>query len=316
MDLVTLGEALVVFSTNEKGPLRFINNFNKSMGGAEANVAIALARLGFKTGWISRLGDDEFGNYILFNLKGEGVDVSEVTFDSNNSTAILFKEQYQSNNPNVYYYRKNSAFTTLTPQHINENYIARAKFLHLTGITPALTEEAKNACFTAINYAKAHNLTISFDPNLRFKLWPDLNLAKQTMIEFAKCCDIIFPGLDEAQLILGLNSLEEICAKFHSYGCKIVVIKLGDQGCAYSNGDTIVKISAYKVEHIIDTAGAGDGFAAGFIAGMLDDKPLDECAKLANAIGAMAVLVKGDNAGYPTWRNLDAFMGKSIQRSR
>ena len=94
MDVVTLGEALVIFSPADAGPLRFVHNFTKSIGGAEANVAIALSRLGFSAGWISRLGDDEFGRYVQYALRGEGIDLSQVTLDSALPTGILFKEQY------------------------------------------------------------------------------------------------------------------------------------------------------------------------------------------------------------------------------
>jgi len=310
LDLVTLGEALVIFSPATSGPLRFVHTFAKSVGGAEANVAIALSRLGFKAGWVSRLGDDEFGRYIEYALKGEGIDLSQVKLDPTRPTGILFKEQYQSSNPTVYYYRKGAAVTTMGAADIAESYIAQAKILHLTGILPALSDENHAATFQALQYAKQHGVCISFDPNLRLKLW-DRTTAKATLLAMVPYADIILPGLDEAEFLLGLSEPSSICAQFHSMGCKTVVLKLGKAGCLISDGNEIIKVDGYTVHNLVDTVGAGDGFAAGFLAGILSHKPLRECGELANGVGAMATLVGGDSEGYPSMRQLLEFTGKA-----
>ncbi len=319
MDVVTLGEALVVFSPEIAGPLRFVNNFSKSIGGAEANVAIALSRLGLKTGWISKLGNDEFGRYIAFSLQGEGIDISQVTYSQDYPTGILFKEQYHNPNPNVYYYRKNSAFTQLSRSDINKNYIKEAKILHITGISPALSESCRDAVFEAIKIAKDAGLTISFDPNLRLKLW-DKATAKETLLQIAKEADIIFPGIDEAEFLLGTSDIETIFTKFHGFGAKIVALKLGAKGCEISHQITDktknishekLFVAGYPVSRLIDTVGAGDGFAAGFLAGVLLNKSIKECAEFANGVGAMATLVRGDSEGYPVMSQLLEFIGKN-----
>ena len=315
MDVVTLGEALVIFSPADAGPLRFVHNFTKSIGGAEANVAIALSRLGFSTGWISRLGDDEFGRYVQYALRGEGIDLSQVTFDTELPTGILFKEQYHNSNPNVYYYRKGAAVTTLSADDISESYIADAKILHVTGILPALSPANKAASLQAIQYAKKHGVKISFDPNLRLKLW-SREEAKATLLEMVNFADIILPGLDEAEFLLGLSQPDEICARFHELGCKIVVLKLGKDGCMISDGTKIISVAGYHAHRLIDTVGAGDGFAAGFLAGVLAGKDLQECGELANGVGAMATLVRGDTEGYPTYRLLMEFTGKAVAVER
>lgn len=315
MDLVTLGEALVVFSPSDAGPLRFVHTFTKSIGGAEANVAIALSRLGFTTGWISKLGDDEFGRYVRYALQGEGINLSHVTSDSILPTGILFKEQYHNANPNVYYYRKGAAVTSLTANDINKDYISKARILHVTGIMPALSKSTYEATFQALTYAKKSNVQISFDPNLRLKLW-NIETARTTLLEMAQFADIIFPGLDEAEFMLGLSEPKEICNKFHDMGISTVVLKLGKDGCLVSNDGKIIKIDGYHVHRLIDTVGAGDGFAAGFLAGILSNKSLHECGELANGVGAMATLVKGDTEGYPSMHQLLEFIGKakSIER--
>ncbi len=315
LDLITLGEALVIFSPATTGQLRFVHSFAKSIGGAEANVAIAISRLGFKAGWMSRLGDDEFGRYVEYALKGEGVDLAQVKFDSELPTGLLFKEQYQSSNPTVYYYRKGAAVTKMCASDIVEEYIANAKILHVTGILPALSAENHAASFQALKYAKKHGVNISFDPNLRLKLW-DRETAKATLLAMVPYADIILPGLDEAEFLLGLSEPKEICQKFHELGCKVVVLKLGKDGCLISAGDEIIKVAGYVVHKLVDTVGAGDGFAAGFLAGILSGKSLRECGELANGVGAMATLVAGDSEGYPSMRQLLEFTGKSASVER
>ena len=146
LDVITFGESMVLFSPGDKGPLRHVHNFTKSIAGAESNVAIALSRLGHSVGWFSKIGDDEFGRYIKFMVRGEGVDVSRTIIDKEHQTGLLFKELFEHVNPNVYYYRKNSAASFLQPADLDLEYIKSAKILHITGITPAISQSAKENC--------------------------------------------------------------------------------------------------------------------------------------------------------------------------
>lgn len=310
MDVVTFGESMVVFNPNSTGPLRQVNEFTKSLGGAESNVAIALARLGHSVGWFSKIGNDEFGKYIKNSVRAEGVDVSRVTEDSERSTGIFFKERYQSENPNVYYYRKNSAASSISPEDIDENYIESAKILHITGITPALSNTAYEAVFKAAEIAKKHNILVSFDPNLRLKLW-SAEEARSTLAELSKYANIIMPGIDEAKVLTGLDEEEKIADYYLDKGIGIVAVKLGEKGCYIKNSSEAAYVKGYKVYRVEDTVGAGDGFAAGFLSGMLKGLSLRECGELANGVGAMATLVKGDSEGYPYYDELMAFIGKS-----
>lgn len=315
MDVVTLGEALVIFSPEHAGPLRFVNTFSKSIGGAEANVAIALSRLGYKCGWISRLGNDEFGRYVKYALQGEGIDLSQVSYDDNLPTGLLFKEQYHNSNPTVYYYRKGAAITKMNEAFINDDYIGQAKVLHVSGILPALDTNCKAVSFAAINSARKQGVMVSFDPNLRLKLW-DVESARKTLLEMAQLADIILPGLDEAEFLLGTSDTKEIFARFHAMGCATIVLKLGKDGCLISHRGEQTRVNGYPVHKLVDTVGAGDGFAAGFLAGILAAKPMVECGELANGVGAMATLVKGDSEGYPTMNQLLEFTGKAVAVER
>ncbi|MCB2356712.1 sugar kinase [Clostridium estertheticum] len=309
MDVVTFGESMVLFGPDSSGPLRYVQNFNKSIAGAESNVSIALAKLGHKVGWFSKLGDDEFGRYIQSTIRGEGVDVSRVIFEPGKNTGILFKERFMHSNPNVYYYRKGSAASNLKAEELDESYIKDAKILHITGITPALSESCRKTLFKAIEVAKANKVLVSFDPNIRLKLWTKEE-AIPVMLEIAKLSDIIFPGIDEGEMLLGFTKPNDIADSFIKMGCSVVAVKLGEEGCYIADKDRGLYVNAYKLENPQDTVGAGDGFAAGFLSGMLKKLDLKECGEYANGVGAMAVLVKGDMEGYPNYEQLMAFIGK------
>lgn len=310
MDVVTFGESMVLFNPDSNGPLRYVQNFNKSIAGAESNVAIALARLGHEVGWFSRIGNDEFGRYIKAVIRGEGVDVSRVITDDEKSTGILFKERFIHSNPNVYYYRKDSAASNLKPEDIDVDYIKKAKILHITGITPALSKSCRDTVLKAIDIAKENGVKVSFDPNIRLKLW-SLEEATSVLMEIAQKADIIFPGIDEGEILLNMRKPKEIADKFLSLGCSIVAVKLGKDGCYAASSKEANYIPGYLVERPEDTVGAGDGFAAGFLSGYINNCELFQCAEFANAIGAMATMVKGDMEGYPIYSQLMQFMGKN-----
>ena len=308
IDVVTFGETMVLFNPETEGPLRYVGTFTKSIGGAESNVAIALARLGHKAAWFSKLGNDEFGRFIKSTIMGEDVDTSRVRVDNERTTGILFKERFSTVNPNVYYYRKGSAASHLKFDEIDMDYIKQAKILHITGISLALSESFRDAVFETVKEAKKAGLLISFDPNIRLKLWTKEE-AKQYILEMIKYTDILFPGDDEAKLLLGTQDPAEVAKQFHEMGVKIVALKLGKKGCYISGDGQEGFVSGYTVEHPVDTVGAGDGYAAGFLSGYLDKLPLFDCAKRANAVGAMATLVKGDMEGFPYRDQVEIFMG-------
>ncbi|NJB37856.1 sugar kinase [Croceivirga sp. JEA036] len=309
LEVITFGESMVLFSPDSKGPLRHIHSFHKSMAGAESNVAIALSRLGHNVGWFSKVGDDEFGRYLEFMVRGEGVDVSRLIKDKKHSTGLLFKELFAHVNPNVYYYRKNSAASFLEPQDLDSDYLKNTKILHVTGITPAISASAKETALEAIKIAKDAGVKISFDPNIRLKLWP-LAEAKATLLEFCSYADILFPGIDESEILLGTKEPTEILAKFHAMGASEIALKMGKEGCMVSDGTEAVFVPGFVVEKIVDTVGAGDGFAAGYLSSRLKGMPIAEAGSYANGIGAMATMVKGDSEGYPTFEQLQIFIGK------
>lgn len=310
MDVVTLGETMVLFTAEATGYMRYANQFSAKVAGAESNVAIGLARLGHETGWISKLGQDEFGMKIISFIRGEGVDVSKVLNDSKASTGLYFKERLTEEEVAVQYYRTGSAASRMTAKDLSEAYISKAKFLHISGITPALSQSCYETVLRAIEIAKMNGVQVVFDPNLRRKLWVE-DKARKTLMDIAKRSDIILPGIDEGAFLLGEDEPKAMAEKFHELGPSCVVIKLGDQGAYYLSEKEQGTVPAYPVSRVVDPVGAGDGFAAGLLSGLLDQLPLQTAVKRGAAVGALVTMVKGDVEGLPDRERLNAFVNTS-----
>jgi 2-dehydro-3-deoxygluconokinase len=298
-DVLTIGDAMITFNPSSKGPLRFVHSFERKVGGAELNVAIGCARLGLKTGWISRLGNDEFGRYILHFIRGEGIDVSEVKLVDGYPTSLNFKEILEDGSGRTFYYRANSPTTTLTAEALNEEYIQKAKLLHITGVFLAIDKE-KNAevLKRAVSIAKKSGMLISLDPNIRLKLWSKEE-AKEALTSFLPYVDILLTGEEEAELLFGVRNPKEIIERCKSYGISYIAIKKGEKGSVGYYDGQYIEAPPVKPRKVVDTVGAGDGFDAGFIYGALKGWKLERILQFANTIGSMVVSVSGDNEGLP-----------------
>lgn len=178
----------------------------------------------------------------------------------------------------MYYYRRGSAASRLTPNDLDEEYIAKAKYLHITGITPALSRSCQETIFAAIAMARRHGVKIVFDPNLRLKLWREANEAREMLLRIAVQADIVLPGVSEAAFLFGDRSIEE-WKRLLDAGASLVVIKLGASGAHYFTSGANEYVPGFPVEQIIDPVGAGDGFAAGLLSGLLDGLSLTEAVR-------------------------------------
>lgn len=310
MDVVTLGETMVLFVPQTTGPLRYISHYEKTIGGAESNVAIGLARLGHQVGWISRLGDDEFGLYIRNFIRGEGVDTSHVVFDKKAPTGVFFKERHENSDPRIYYYRKGSAASLINPDNLDEDYIASAKYLHVTGITPALSASCEKTVHKAIDYAKKHGVTVVFDPNIRLKLWSP-EKARESLLDIGSRAEIVMPGIEEGRLLTGENEPQKIAEELLKRGAKSVVIKLGENGAYYQTDREKGLIPAQRVEKVVDSVGAGDAFAAGVLSGLLRRYSLSDAIRLGNRVASYALTVTGDVDGLPSWSQVENEWGET-----
>lgn len=206
MEVVTIGESMLRFSPSYGERLGSAQNFHIGIAGAESNFAIGLARLGHRVGWISRLSEDSFGRKIAHFIRGEGVDISQVQWESEHSAGLMFRSLQTP--ISVQYYRDNSASSHLKPEDLNEEYIAQAQYLFLTGITPALSQSCLETVQKAIEIAQKHRLTLVFDPNFRQKLWRNTETARKVLNDLARASHILLLGKDEAN-ILGKDWLSE-----------------------------------------------------------------------------------------------------------
>ncbi|MGE6630273.1 sugar kinase [Bacillus sp. NPDC077027] len=309
LDAVTFGESMAMFYANEIGELHEVSTFMKALAGAESNVAVGLARLGFDVGWMSKVGDDSFGTFILQELQKEGVNTSAVLRDNNGAkTGILLKSKVAKGDPDVTYYRKGSAASTLNPSDFPKEYFLKAGHLHMTGIPPAVSNEMRAFSLHAIQIMKEAGKTISFDPNLRLQLWEEEEDMIHTLNQLAFQSDWFLPGLTEGERLTGLKEPEAIADIYLEKGVKMVVIKLGAEGAYYKTPTQQGKVGGFDVRQVIDTVGAGDGFAVGVISGMLDGLSYEEAVTRGNAIGALAVMSPGDMDGLPTRDGLQSFL--------
>lgn len=223
---------------------------------------------------------------------------------------MFFKERANEARVNVLYYRNGSAASFLRKSDIDEDYVKNAGFLYITGITPALSESASEAVFHAVELARKHQKPVVFDPNLRKKLW-DEERARRTLLELVKQSDIVLPGLREGRFLFGTDDEKAIAESIHQLGAETAVVKLGAKGAYYSAGNESGYEQGYEIQRVADPVGAGDGFAAGVLSGLIEDIPLREAVKRGCAVGAMVTAVNGDIEGLPDRDALFAFMEQS-----
>ncbi|MCS7463391.1 sugar kinase [Paenibacillus doosanensis] len=312
-EIITFGETMALMMPAGSKGIEYSSQFQGLFGGAESNVAIGVARLGHRVGWFSRLGKDPFGRMILKKIRGEGVDVSRVELTTEAPTGMMLREVV-SGKTSVYYYRKNSAASTLKPEHLDEEYIKQAKYLHVTGITPALSESCRAAAIEAMRLARKHGVKVCFDPNLRLKLW-SIEEARGVLLDMAKEADYFLPGLDELKLLYQTESFEEI-VKHLSELDAVSIVKGGDDVTYVVEKGEVSSVPYFKAEQVVDTVGAGDGFCAGFIVGLLKGYSHTEAVRLGNLIGCMVVQMEGDWEGIPTWEQVEAVLNnvKHVER--
>jgi len=305
-DIVTFGETMALMMPGQGKGIEHARTFESSFGGAESNLAIGLSRLGAKAGWFGRLGDDPLGRMILKSIRGEGVDVSRAALVEGEPTGLMLRDAAWGRS-SVYYYRKLSAASRMTPEHLDESYIAQAKLLHVTGITPALSESCRETVFAAVDIAKKHGVKISFDPNLRLKLW-SMEEARPVLQRLASSADYYLPGYDELKLLYGTDDFERIVGELRKLQAVSVVKGAGDETLIVEK-DRIDRVPFFPVKQVVDTVGAGDGFCAGFLSGIVRGLSHYESVRLGSLVGALVVQGAGDWESIPTLPFVEAELG-------
>lgn len=306
-DVITLGEAMALLIPTEPGPLESATRFERGTAGAETNVAIGLARLGLRVGWISQLGDDALGRHLLATMRQEGIDCSHVNVDAAARTGLMFKEHVvDGRDARTEYHRQGSAASRLRAEQLDEAWMCSARHLHATGIFPALSPSCDEAAEQAIRLMRAAGRTVSFDPNLRPALWPSKEAMVRRVNVLASGCDWVLPGVDEGELLCGSRDPASIARFYLDRGVRLVVVKLGAEGAYWSDGSASGRVPGVRVDRVVDTVGAGDGFAVGLISGLLQGLPIEDSVRRGAWIGARAVQVRGDTEGLPTAADLAA----------
>jgi len=307
LDVITIGEAMAMFVATETGDLDTVEHFLKRVAGAELNVATGLARLGLKVSWVSRVGNDSFGRFVLDCLKREGISDRGVTCDARFATGFQLKSKTENGtDPIVEYFRKNSAASHLSPEDYHSAHFSTARHLHLSGVAAALSDSACALLNHAAHTMKAQGKTLSFDPNLRPVLWNSEAEMVEKLNHLAFQADWVLPGLKEGIVLTGHTDPHAIADFYLNQGVKAVIIKTGADGAWYKSADGDQGcVPPVYVENVVDTVGAGDGFAVGVISALLEGKTLEQAVQRGNKIGARAIQVQGDSEGLPTREELN-----------
>ena len=304
LDVITAGETMVLGVPPRPGRLRHAGSLELKIGGAESNLAIALSRLGLSAGWAGYLGDDEPGQLVLDRIRAEGVDTSQVRRIERLPTGLYLREQIGTD-VRVYYYRQGSAASTMQRDAFEPGYLGGAKFVHLTGITPALSEGCRAFVLWAAREAGASGARVSFDVNYRSKLWGTKE-AREFAEEILPDVYLLLAGDEEARALWDRDD-EALVRELASLGPEEVVLKTGSAGTLALVDGEILEHPAFTVSEV-DPVGAGDAFAAGYLAGHLWGLPAEERLRVANAMGALSVATLGDYEGLPDKDELRAFL--------
>ena len=306
--VLLIGEPMALLIADTVGPLAEVESFTRKLAGAEVNVCIGLTRLGHDATYVTRLGLDPFGDYTKMTLEKEGISTAFVTFDDAYKTGMMLKGKVTSGDPHIAYYRKGSAASKITSEHIDAIDLAGFDLVHVTGILPALSPECRLATKHLMKRAKAANITVSFDPNLRPSLWESNEIMVATLNELATFADIVLPGIEEGMTLMGSNDPVAIADFYQGLGVKQVVVKIGAEGAYARDGLDSTLVPGFSVATVVDTVGAGDGFAVGVISGIIEGLSLTEAVLRGNAIGSIQVQHVSDNEGLPTREELERYM--------
>jgi 2-dehydro-3-deoxygluconokinase len=310
VEILTMGEAMVEFGT--AGSAVAGATYVQGYGGDTSNAAIAAQRQGASAGYISAVGTDLFGDALLALWHGEGVDAATVKRDPGAPTGIYFVTHGPQGH-SFTYYRTGSAASRLTAADVPEAAIAKAKILHVSGISQAISESADGAVRQALACARRRGVRISYDTNLRLKLWP-LERARKVIHETIAQADIALPSLEDAQQLTGRDEPDAIVDFYLSLGIPLVGLKLGRDGCLVATKTTRRRLAGHRVE-AVDATGAGDTFAGAFLARLaVGDDPF-AAAAYANAAAALSTTGYGAVAPIPDRRAVERLLAGPSRRS-
>ena len=280
--IVSLGEPLIEFNRPKEGDGR---TWLQGFGGDSQNVAIAASRQGATAGYLTSLGQDWMGDAFLDLWNSEGLDASRVSRHPTAPTGVSFVTHSTAGHK-FDYLRKNSAASLMTPETLAKDYIAGAKVFHLSAIGQAISESARATCDAAIDAARAAGVKVSYDTNLRLRLW-DLETARKKIDETIARCDIVLPSLDDSQQLTGFTDAEAIADYYLKLGAPMVALKMGAEGALIVTASKHYRLLPYKV-NAVDATGAGDTFDGAFLTRLLEGDDPETAGRYANVAAALS----------------------------
>ena len=305
LDIVALGEPMIEFNqAHAKEPNAYLQGF----GGDTSNMAIAAARLGAKVGYVTRLGGDTFGRLFLDLWAAEGIDTRGVATDADAPTGVYFVAHGKDGHE-FSYLRAGSAASRIRPDTLPVEVIRGTRLLHVSGISQAISATACDTVFAAIDEARASGALVTYDPNLRLKLWP-LPRARATILATLARCSWCLPSMDDASVLFDGSDAATVIAACHSAGAPGVVVKLGAEGCIVSDGRRREHVPAHRVTPV-DATGAGDCFDGAFATRLLAGDDPFTAAAYANVAAALATTGYGAVAPLPRDGDVRPLLRKS-----
>jgi fructokinase len=315
LDIIACGELLIDFVSTESGvTLAEAPAFKKAAGGAPANVAVGAARLGYKVGFLGQVGEDEFGHFLADTLANAGVDIGGLRFSDEAHTALAFVSLRADGERSFMFYRNPSADMLWRPEHVDPVYAANTRIFHYGSIS-LITEPSRSATLAALDYARGGGALISYDPNLRMPLWPSADTARAGMLAGWQHAELAKVSEEELAFMTGETDLAAGARAVWHDRLRLLVVTCGAQGCHYFTRDGASgAIPGFRVQ-AVDTTGAGDGFVAGLLAGLLDcglqwdQRQLEAALRFGNAVGALTTTERGAIPALPTRAAVEAFIG-------
>ncbi|WP_242902433.1 sugar kinase [Actinomadura terrae] len=307
MDILAVGEPLLEFNARIDGarPIREDDAFTAGYGGDTSNFAVAAARSGARAGYVTRIGDDDFGTALLHMWEREGVGTDHVVREAGGRTGIYFVSRTEAESRFVYY-RAHSPASRLAPEDIPVDAVSRARLVHVTGITQAISPSACDAGFHAMELARRAGALVSYDPNLRPALWP-AERARAVIMRAVELCDIALPNLTEGRALTGADDPREVLDAFVRRGPAIVVLKMGARGALLAHEGTVTRVDPHPVRQV-DPTGAGDTFDGAFAARLLDGASAPEAARYAAVAAALTTTGPGAVTPIPHRDAVDAVL--------
>ncbi len=313
--ILCVGEAIIDLHAQEHCDLENAATFVKTLGGAPANLAIGLTRLGVRTGFIGAIGDDPFGRYIVRQLQHDGIDTRGVQVKKGKRTRLAFVANDRNGDPDFTFWEESPADSFLARNEIPWDLIADAKVLHLSSFllhSPAMSDLS----LWLAEHAATYGTMVSFDPNLRMKLWPSRQKARSMLKRMTKHVSVFRGNAKEGQFITGARSVEGAVEALVAMGPGLVVLTDGERGCFFGTRKAKGFVQAFRVK-VVDATGCGDGFTAALLSELvrsgkeiaqLGQEDLAGMCEKANAVGAIVATKAGGAGAMPTSRAVDRFL--------